>query len=111
MGVMTPEEEKLQRLSDNVYDAIAKFDITRRQAYLRINATPPAEFIPGDAIATRSAGLLYVTLATNCKECASKYARLSLKQYMVWFMRIPYECEHRQAVTNMGVEVEEEEAG
>ena len=87
------EDERLQTLSDNVYDSISKFEITRRQAYLRINSTSPPELTPvRGQIATRSRGLLYVGLTTECTECNSKYARLSLDQYLAWFMQLPYEC-------------------
>ena len=51
-----------------------------------------------------------MTLVTPCVECSVRYARLTIKQYLMWFMRIPYECEHRQPITIMGIEVDEEEA-
>ena len=105
------EDERLQTLSDNVYDAISKFDITRRQAYLRVNSSIPPEItLARGQVVTRSRGLLYVGLDTECNDCNSKYARLSMDQYLAWFMRLPYECEHRLAVTNMRVEPDEEEA-
>ena len=105
------EDEVYQRLSDNIYDAVSKFEMSRRQAYLRINSTPPAEQAAHTSrVSLRSGRLLYVGLLTDCEECAHSYARLPLDQYLMWFMRIPYECEHRMPVTNMMIEGDEEEA-
>ena len=100
-------EEEIRRKRDEVYAAVTMFEAAKRKVYRHCRYPMPAEITRSlGGTSTRADGALFVRLEGNCRDCGGQHTLIGRKQYLEWYSKLPYLCEHRQVIEGMEVELD-----